>query len=487
MKTAHSGPGSRQRPIALQTAAFTRIYAAQSRGTDPSGAQAETNLIATKMKVGILGATLETPNLGVSTLATGAVSCFLNAFPGADVFFLDYARQGNTRKVAAGKSWVNVPLINMRFSKRFWLPNNIVVLLLAAILFRLIPSGSLRRWVLGRNKCLAEIESAELFAAVSGGDSFSDIYGLARFLYTALPQILLLILGKRLILLPQTYGPFHRRSTRLMARWIVKHAEQSWCRDPNSLAKLMNVSASHPRWGDRAFAYDMGFAVEPIPPAQLLIEGLPTPRRKDPGLIGINVSGLLFQGGYTGRNEFGLRSDYRSVTYVLIRALLEHAGTQLLLVPHVLGTGDQGESDLLACEQLYESLRSHYPDRIGILRGSYSPSEMRYLVGLCSFFIGARMHACIAAIAQGVPAVSIAYSDKFLGVMKTIGVERLVADARRMSYRQILETFESAWESRNEISRELERTVPEIRRAARELLVTVDDRCPHVEFPAVVA
>lgn len=440
-----------------------------------------------RMKIGVLGATLETPNLGVSTLATGAVGCILRRFPGAEVFFLDYARTGNTRKVTAAKEWVDVRLVNMRFSKRFWLPNNIVVLLLAAILLRLIPSQGLRRWMYGKNKCLAEIGTANLFAAISGGDSFSDIYGIARFLYIALPQVLLILLGKRLILLPQTYGPFRGRCARRAARWMVRHAEQSWCRDPNSLAQLMNVSASHPRWGDRAFAYDMGFAIEPIPPAQPIIEGLPTPRRRDPGMIGVNVSGLLFQGGYTGRNEFGLRSDYRSVMYVLIRALLEDPGTQLLLVPHVLGTENQGESDLLACEQLYKSLRSHYPDRIGILRGSYSPSEMRYLIGLCGFFVGARMHACIAAIAQRIPAVSIAYSDKFLGVMKTIGVERLVADVRRMSYQQILATFENAWVSRNEISRELERTVPAIQRAARELLVTADDRCPHVEIPAVVA
>jgi colanic acid/amylovoran biosynthesis protein len=438
------------------------------------------------MKIGILGATLETPNLGVSTLATGAVSCVHRAFPGAEIFFLDYARQGNARSVADGTFSVDVPLVNMRFSKRFWLSNNIVVLFLAAFLLRLIPAGGLRRWVFGKNTCLREIASADLFAAVSGGDSFSDIYGLARFLYTVLPQVLLLLLGRRLILLPQTYGPFRRRSARLIAQWIVKHAEQAWCRDENSLAQLMNVSASHPRWGDRAFGYDMGFAIEPNPPAQLLIEGLTAPYRRDPGLIGVNVSGLLFQGGYTGRNEFGLRSDYRSLMYILIRALLAHPGTQVLLVPHVLGTENQAESDLLACEQIYKALHGRYPGRIGIPRGSYDPAEMRYLIGLCSFFLGARMHACIAAIAQKVPAVSIAYSDKFLDVMQTIGVERLVADARRMSYQQILEILEDSWASRGEIRRELERTVPEIQRAAKELLVKSEERCLLMEIPAVL-
>ncbi len=444
-------------------------------------------MAAEGMKIGILGATLETPNLGVSTLATGAVGCMLRAFPGAQIFFLDYARQSNMRKVEAGASCVDVPLVNMRFSRRFWLPNNIAMLLLAAVSLRFFPSGGLRRWLYSRNSCLAEIGSADLFAAVSGGDSFSDIYGLTRFLYTALPQILLLLLGKRLVLLPQTYGPFRRRSTRLIARWIVKRAEQSWCRDRCSLAQLMNVPASHPRWGDRAFGYDMGFAIEPIPPAQLSIEGLPAPCRRNPRLIGVNVSGLLFQRGYTGKNEFGLRSDYRGLMHVLICSLLERAETQVLLVPHVLETESRVESDVLACEQLYDGLRGCYPGRIGILRGSYSPGEMRYVVGLCGFFLGARMHACIAAIAQRIPAVSIAYSDKFLGVMKTIGAQRLVADARTMSHRQMLEMLDNSWAAREEIKCELEQTVPKIQRAARDLLANVDGERPQREIPAVFA
>ena len=43
------------------------------------------------------------------------------------------------------------------------------------------------------------------------------------------------------------------------------------------------------------------------------------------------------------------------------------------------------------------------------------------------------MHACIAALSQTVPAVAIAYSRKFLGVMETIGVEDIVVDPQCMT------------------------------------------------------
>lgn len=236
----------------------------------------------------------------------------------------------------------------------------------------------------------------------------------------------------------------------------------------------MGVPASHPRWGEKAFAYDLGFAVEPTPPLRISVEGLAVPC-KDPKLIGVNVSGLLFQGGYTGRNEFCLRANYRCVQYTIIRALLAQPGTRVLLVPHVLGTEKDGESDAVACKQIYEDLRGQYPDRIGILRGAYSPGEMRAIVGLCGFLVGSRMHACIAALAQSIPAVAVAYSDKFLGVIATLGVDVPVADARTLSCPEIVAVVESAWQARGEIAERLARKMPTIQEAAWNLLTSLEE------------
>lgn len=443
--------------------------------------------MASRMKIGVLGATLETPNLGVSTLAVGAVRCILFAYPEARVFFLDYDRETSPQYVPVGTASVRVPLLQIRFSKRFWLQNHILVLLLSALLMKLAPMRRLRQRWANSNPCLAAICSADRFVAVSGGDSFSDVYGIVRFVYVALPQILVILLGKPLILLPQTYGPFRRSSTRMVARWIVTHAEQSWCRDPSSLAHLMQVPASHARWGETACAYDLGFSVDPIPPAQLSIEGLAIPSRRNNNLAGVNVSGLLFQGGYTGRNEFSLTTNYRTLSHAIVARLLAHPEASVLLIPHVAGSATDVESDTAACEAVYAALRSRYPGRIGILRGSYTPSEMRSIVGLCGFFVGSRMHACIAAIAQHVPAVSVAYSGKFRGVMQTIGMPSLVADASSLSRHQILAAIERAWESRLELSRELGLVVPGIRQAAIRLLSQTDAVPLDVRRPAVPA
>lgn len=436
-----------------------------------------------QMKIGILGATLETPNLGVSTLATGAVGCIHFAFPNAQIFFLDYGREPSVQTVVPGPFYVQVPMANMRFSWRLWLPNHILTLLMAALAIKLAPR-KLLPWLKARNRWLAEICEADLFAAVSGGDSFSDLYGWVRFLYVALPQILVILLGKRLLLLPQTYGPFRSRAAQRIARWIVTHAELSWCRDRSSLGQLMGVSASHPRWGESAFSYDLAFAMNPEPPQHIWMEGIALPWDSsnlpcgDSQLVGVNVSGLLFEAGYSRKNEFGLRADYRWLQYDIIHALLAQPETRVLLVPHVYTTESEGESDIAACEQIYKDLRERYPNRIGVLRDVYTPSEMRFIIGLCGFFVGSRMHACIAALAQNVPAVAIAYSDKFKGVIAALGFDTLVADARTLSRQQIVAAVENAWHARKKTAERLAGETPAIKNAAWNLLTLPEEKAP---------
>jgi polysaccharide pyruvyl transferase WcaK-like protein len=62
-----------------------------------------------------------------------------------------------------------------------------------------------------------------------------------------------------------------------------------------------------------------------------------------------------------------------------------------------------------------------------------------------------------------VPAVSIAYSDKFAGVMQTLGAELLVADARKRDQTEILRTVDQAFEGRREMRRQLELKIPHVR------------------------
>jgi colanic acid/amylovoran biosynthesis protein len=103
----------------------------------------------------------------------------------------------------------------------------------------------------------------------------------------------------------------------------------------------------------------------------------------------------------------------------------------------------------------------------------YDQHEMKYLIGQCDFFIGSRMHACIAALSQGVPAVGLAYSRKFLGVLRSIGVENLVVDLRECGAGKISKLIDDAYLSREKIQSDLADRMPSVRQTVEKLFARV--------------
>ena len=419
------------------------------------------------IKVAVLGAAFNTPNMGVSVLAAGALRSVLHAFPNARIIQLDYGREGFEFHFPFAGNNATIRFVNMRFSKRLLLPNNIGMLLLLVILSKLLPSKKLRERLFSANACLNEIIETDLFLSLAGGDSFSDIYGLKRLVYTSLPQILVLLAGKRLILLPQTIGPFRRRISRVIAKYILARAELVYARDrtgQSATRSLMGLKHAHKKL---KFCYDLGFDVDPVSPTVSDIAGLPALENLQSEVVGLNISGLLMMGGYSQKNMFGLKVAYDGLIFKLIEFLIEKKSAAILLIPHVLGNA--AESDSSACEAAFEKLRSKYEGRIGVLRTAAEYGEIKHWIGRCDFFIGARMHACIGALSQHVPAVSIAYSDKFIGVMESIGFANLVADPRKMDEQQILQLVDDIFSQRRSVRRALEEKMPVVKQTIRDL------------------
>ena len=420
-------------------------------------------------RIAILGATLDSSNMGVGALAAGAVRCFVHAYPTAEIHFLDYAKDRSVQSLTLDGGEVKIPVINMRFSKRLFLPNNIAWMLFIALLLKIVPSKAFRNWMISQNRYLSEIDSMDLFASIAGGDSFSDIYGIERFLYVSLPQILVLLLGKKMVLLPQTFGPFRGKFARILTRYILKRADHVYSRDHQGLQDIAELLGPAFAASKFEFCYDVGFALQPAAPAGIDLEGISSMDDHAGPLVGLNVSGLLFMGGYTRNNMFGLRADYREFTRNLIHLLAEKKSATILLIPHVFG--QDTESDTSACRQIHEELKNEYPGRLGLLRGQYNQHEIKYVIGKCDFLIGARMHACIAAVSQGVPAVCVAYSDKFTGVMGAMGIDSIVADARKLDQQELLTFIENSLEDRAAIRERLRQRLPELQSHVLNLFV----------------
>jgi colanic acid/amylovoran biosynthesis protein len=147
-------------------------------------------------------------------------------------------------------------------------------------------------------------------------------------------------------------------------------------------------------------------------------------------LIGLNVSGLVYHGGYTRDNMFQLKLDYVGFVRLLVEQLLGDPSNRLVLVPHTFAPPGRVESDPSACRALQQALPLAIRNRVHLLLAEYDQHRIKGVIGMCDFFIGSRMHACIAALSQGIPTVGVAYSRNFAGVFETVGAAECVIDGR---------------------------------------------------------
>jgi polysaccharide pyruvyl transferase WcaK-like protein len=180
-------------------------------------------------------------------------------------------------------------------------------------------------------------------------------------------------------------------------------------------------------------------------------------------LVGLNVNGLVYNGGYTRSNMFGLQLDYRQFLVKLASAVLGDPQTHLLLVPHTFAPDDSVESDPFACRQLREQLPAVMRNRVHVVAQDYDQNEIKGVIGLCDFFIGTRMHACIAALSQGKPTVGVAYSKKFAGVFDTVGMAQAVVDARHSTTEAALQKTLEIYAQRASLRFPLEQALSEAR------------------------
>ena len=72
------------------------------------------------------------------------------------------------------------------------------------------------------------------------------------------------------------------------------------------------------------------------------------------------------------------------------------------------------------------------------------------------------MHACIGALSQCVPAVGLAYSRKFAGVLDSVGGGSRVVDLRSCDEAQVVAAAREAFGEREVLRRQLEEKMPAI-------------------------
>lgn len=346
------------------------------------------------MIIGLFGLDFGSSNLGCAALSYSFLSILRNicARNPEKTVIIAFTQEGATLEKDATAGFEDFKLVEYHFKK----PKTVKYLI----------------------ECIDRCDYVFDFTA---GDSFSDIYGIRRLAKNAFVKSLIIKRGKKLILGPQTYGPFQKQLSKIWAKRIIAQSTLVFARDALSEEYARSLS------GKQIIpSVDVAFA---LPYAMQ-----PKFSEDDHRLhVGINVSGLLWNGGYTRSNQFGLNLDYRkycidTVSWLLSKNYCVH------LVGHVLSENMPIEDDLLACEELnqLEGYSCTVSPRFS------GPSEAKTYIARLDCFIGARMHATIGALSSGCPVLPVAYSRKFNGLYQTIDYPVLI-DAKKLTTELALE------------------------------------------------
>ncbi len=255
---------------------------------------------------------------------------------------------------------------------------------------------------------LKVFKKSDMIFDFTGGDSFSDIYGKKRFYMATLIKILAIKSKTPFILGPQTYGPYQRRLVKILAKKVIRESAEVFARDDVSRKFAADLANREVK-----IAADVAFAL-PYEKGN---------RQKDNAKIriGINPSGLLWNGGYS-HAKLPLTVEYQRYCTDLLECLVSDDRYEIYLITHV-GTKNTGEveSDYTVCNLLHEK----YPDTI-LVDIFDSPMVAKSFISEMDVLIAARMHATIAAFSAGVATIPFSYSRKFEGLYNSVNYDYVI-------------------------------------------------------------
>jgi len=290
--------------------------------------------------------------------------------------------------------------------------------------------------LLKKEKYSAKYSEADLILDLSG-DSFTDLKH--RAIFNIVPMVPALMLKKPLVPFSQTIGPFSYLSLPL-AKLCLKKSSFIVVREDYTRNYLKRIGCDKRMY----IAADCAFLLEPASSERVYSifqeNGLSEIKRP---IIGISVSSLII----THNDEY-LKTLAKLVDY-----LTDNKDVNILLIPHVISSVNWNFDDQWANEQLYKLLRNR--EHVSLIKGDYTPCELKGLIGQCDIFIGSRMHANIASLSQGIPTVAIGWSDKYSGIMKRLGMLEYVCRYETVTFDELRTKVDYIFAKKDEIRHKL--------------------------------
>lgn len=288
------------------------------------------------------------------------------------------------------------------------------------------------------------------------GDALIDATVSTTVLYS-FSILLSSLLRKPYVLYPQSMGHFKSKFSRSLVKFAFNRATSITAREEitkNNLQEIgVNKSLIH-------LTADMAFILQPASRERVEEIFLKESITKDDGvLIGMNINQLV---NYKSKNS-KVKCDYIDLMAQVADYLITNLNATVIFIPHsiyqmeIMDSKRNIEDDVIAVNEAFAKVENKH--KVATITSNYTSEELKGIIARCDLFIGARMHANIAAISMCVSTIAIAYSSKAPGIMKMVGLEKYVCDFRTMTFEELISKIEEMLSNREKI---VEKMTPKI-------------------------
>ncbi|HEX6288574.1 MAG TPA: polysaccharide pyruvyl transferase family protein [Herpetosiphonaceae bacterium] len=329
----------------------------------------------------------------------------------------------------------------------------------AALMYRVAGLRPLPR-LPDRRGLMRAYYDADLVVVIGGGHLYARHAANIAFAWLWLGIALAVLMGKPLLLLPQSFGPLPGTIQRAMLRWLLSHSALTAAREYRSLQLLAEIGLRR-----RVLLLpDLAFAADATPLNRMDTD-MPELIRSSEGkpLVGLTLMDWQRQ-----NPQFGNQHGYEQAILALMRHLRQHYDARVVLFAQCTGP-NAAHDDRLIARRLVAAAQAQGIDGVALIDAVLSPEQLKAAYARLDLLVATRMHSAIFALSGYVPALAIGYLYKSVGIMELLGLERYALDIDTLTAERLCAAFDALWAERERVRERLVRRIPAIQKTLERL------------------
>jgi polysaccharide pyruvyl transferase WcaK-like protein len=408
-----------------------------------------------KKKILILDG-FSTIHVGNGALIDNSIDVIKECFPDADIKMLTKDIQTNLIKypedMLLPSYYTNFWDGKNRVSAIMWILRNVLeafILIINQFSFNIKPE----KIVLSKRKklVLKHIEKADVTVSIFG-EVMKDVFRYRMYFWLFLFW-LAQKRGSKMVIFPQSIGPFSIDISKKMMKWALKDAKIIAARDQDSVKVLKEL---FPGNTNIVFSPDVAFRQRPL--KDISLEKYFPDNTKE--IIGVTISKLI-------KDETGKKGDYFNYIINAIKDIADPKTYKILIMPSNYKTNGQISADYEESLKAKEKLSELFD--VAILENRpYFPDEYQTIQQKLKVLITTRMHVGIMATTTFIPVISINTQYKIRGYMQNIGIEEYCIDLDELS--KLPELLSKTLQNTNSIKKTLSVSIPLMRSQQSEFI-----------------